>query len=44
MERETKVRLGEIDIKAIEALMDEFRDLKTEAILSVNTVEDTSTS
>lgn len=38
------MRLGEIDIKAIEALMDELRDLKMEAILSVNTVEDTSTS
>lgn len=38
------MRLGEIDIKAIDALMDELRDLKMEAILSVNTIEDTSTS
>lgn len=41
---DTMVRCGEMDSSAKEALMEEFRDLSTDAILSVNTVEDTSTS
>lgn len=44
MERETSVRLGEIRSNATEALIEEFRDRKIDAIRSVNTVEDTSTS
>lgn len=44
VDRETKVRLGEIESKATEALMEELRDRKIEAIFSVNTVDDTSTS
>lgn len=44
VDMETKVRLGEMDSKAKEALMEELRDRKIDAIFSVNTVEDTSTS
>lgn len=41
---DTMVRCGEMERRAMEALMEEFRDRSTEAILSVKTVEDTSTS
>lgn len=38
------VRWGEMDRSAMEALMEELKDLSTDAILSVKTVDDTSTS
>lgn len=41
---DTIVRWGEMDSSAMEALMEEFNDLSTDAILSVKTVDDTSTS
>lgn len=41
---ETRVRLGEIDSKASEALMDELRDRRTDAILSAKTCDETLTS
>lgn len=44
MEMETKVRLGEMDSKASEALMDELRDRRIDAILSAKTSEETFTS
>lgn len=41
---ETNVRLGEIDSKATDALIAELRDRKIDAIISPNTVEETSIS
>ena len=41
---DTMVRWGEMDSSAMDALMEEFSDLSTDAILSVKTVDDTSTS
>lgn len=44
VDMDTMVRWGEMDSSAMEALMEEFNDLSTDAILSVKTVDDTSTS
>lgn len=44
VDNDTNVRVGEIESNAKDALMEEFNDRNTDAILSVNTVEETSTS
>lgn len=44
MEIETKVRLGDMENNASEALTEELRDRRIDAILSPNTAEDTLTS
>lgn len=44
VEMETKVRLGEMDSSASDALIDELRDLRIDAIFSANTSADKSTS
>lgn len=44
VDMDTMVRCGEMDSSAMEALMEEFKDRSTDAILSVKTVDETSTS